>query len=57
MADWAKSTQRTYEYYTVDPGTWRDVKLLDTVISSSITWDSSTETLGSASYAITESVG
>lgn len=57
MADWASSTQRTYEYYTVDPKTWGDVKLLDTVKSSSISWDSTTETLGSASFAITESVG
>lgn len=57
MADWAKSAQRTYEYYTVDPGTWKDVKKLDTVTSSSISWDSTAETLGSASFAITESVG
>lgn len=57
MADWAKTAQRTYEYYTVDPGTWQDVEKLDTVTSSSISWDASAETLGSASFAITESVG
>ena len=57
MADWAKSAQRTYEYYTVDPGTWRDVERLENVISSSISWDSTAETLGSATFAITESVG
>lgn len=57
MADWAKTAQRTYEYYTVDPGTWQDVERLDTVTSSSISWDASAETLGSASFAITESVG
>jgi hypothetical protein len=57
MADWAKTAQRTYEYYTVDPGTWQDVEKLDTVTSSSISWDTSAETLGSASFAITESVG
>ena len=57
MADWAKSTQRTYEYYTVDPETWTDVERLDTIKSSSISRDSSAETLGSASFAIAESVG
>lgn len=57
VSDWASSAQRTYEYYIVDPETWGDVKLLDTVVSSTITWDSTTETLGSASYTITDSIG
>ena len=57
MPDWTKSMQQTFEYYTVDPGTWRDVKLLDTVRSCTINWDSSAETLGSATIDVTESVG
>lgn len=57
MADWLSSMQQTFEYYTVDPGTWKDVKKLDNVISSSVTRDSSTETLGSASIKVTDSVG
>lgn len=57
MADWLSSMQQTFEYYTVDPGTWKDVRLLDTVKSSSITRDSSVETLGSATIDMTESVG
>lgn len=57
MADWTKSMQQTFEYYTVDPGTWKDVKRLDNVISCSISRDSSAETLGSATINITESVG
>lgn len=57
MSDWANTAQRTYEFYIVDPGTWQDVELLDTVTSCSISWDASAETLGSASFAITESVG
>lgn len=57
MIDWAKTAQRTYEYYTVDPRTWRDVERLTTVTSSSISWDSTAETLGSATFAITDSVG
>ena len=57
MPDWTKSMQRTYEYYTVDPGTWKDVKKLDTVKSCSINRDSTVATLGSATIDITESVG
>jgi hypothetical protein len=57
MADWLKSMQQTFEYYTVDPGTWRDVKRLDNVKSCSITRDSEAETLGSATINVTDSVG
>lgn len=57
MPDWTKSMRQTFEYYIVDPGTWKDVKLLNNVKSSTITRDLKTETLGSASIDITESVG
>lgn len=57
MADWLSSMQQTFEYYTVDPGTWKDVKLLDNIKSCTISWDSDTETLGSATIDTTESVG
>lgn len=57
MPDWIDSTQRTYEYYIVDPGTWKDTKKLNNVISCSISWDSEADTLGSATIDITESVG
>lgn len=57
MPDWTKSMQQTFEYYIVDPETWRDVKLLDTVKSCTIERDASAETLGSATIDITESVG
>ena len=57
MADWLKPMRQTYEYYTVDPGTWRDVKRLDTVKSCTITRDTEAETLGSAIIDITGSVG
>ena len=57
MADWTASMQQTFEYYIVDPGTWKDVKRLDNVISCSISRDSSAETLGSATIDVTESVG
>lgn len=57
MADWLQSMQQTYEYYIVDPGTWKDVKLLDNVKSCTINRDSSAETLGSATIDVTESLG
>lgn len=57
MADWLQSMQQTYEYYIVDPGTWKDVKLLTTVKSSTIDRDESAATLGSASIDMTESIG
>lgn len=57
MPDWTKSMQQTFEYYTVDPGTWKDVKKLDTVKSCTISRDSTVETLGSATIDITDAVG
>ena len=57
MADWLKSMQQTFEYYVVDPGTWKDTTRLDNVKSCSISRDAEAETLGSATIDITESVG
>ena len=57
MADWLSSMSRTYEYYEVDPRTWKDIKLIDNVKSCNIERDSSAETLGSASIDINESLG
>lgn len=57
MADWLSSMQQTFEYYIVDPGTWKDMKKLDNVKSCTINRDSEAETLGSATIDVTESVG
>ncbi len=57
MADWTSSMQQTFEYYIVDPVTWKDSKKIENVKSCSINRDSSVETLGSATIDITESVG
>ncbi len=56
MPDWTKTMQQTFEYYIVDPGTWKDIKKIDNILSSSINRDSSLETLGSASITTTESI-
>lgn len=57
MADWTMPMEQTFEYYMVDPGTWKDVKLINTVTSSSIVRDLETDTLGSASIDLTENIG
>ena len=57
MPDWTKTMQQTFEYYTVDPGTWRDVRKLNCILNTSISRDSSVETLGSASITTSESIG
>ena len=57
MVDWLASMQQTFEYYTVDPGTWKDDKLLSDVKMSSITRDSEVETLGSATFEVTDLLG
>lgn len=57
MPNWSESMQQSFEYYIVDPGTWKDKEKIDFVKSCSITRDSSAETLGSASFNITETLG
>ena len=57
MADWLSSMQQTYEYYIVDPGTWKDMKQITTAKKATINRDSSLETLGSATIDVTDSVG
>lgn len=57
MPDWTKSMSQTYEYYIVDPNTWRDKSLVKTILSCSIDRDNDSDTLGSASISSTESLG
>lgn len=57
MIDWTKSMSQTFEYYVVNPNTWKDTQLLDNVKNSTINRDAEAESLGSASIDITESVG
>lgn len=57
MVNWLSSMQQTFEYYVVDPITWKEVKPLNNVKSCTINRDSKADTLGSATINITESVG
>lgn len=57
MPDWKKSMTQTFEYYTVDPGTWKDKKIIRNVRSCRITRDSGVETLGSAIIDVMDTLG
>lgn len=57
MPDWTKSMIQTFEYYTVDPGTWRDKERITNVIKSTISRDADSETLGSASFDVLGTIG
>lgn len=54
MIDWTKSMKQTFEYYTVDPNTWKDDKQITTIESTTINRDKSNSTLGSATFDIGE---
>lgn len=56
MINWSESMEQTFEYYIVDPGTWKDTSKLTNVKSATIKRDSSVETLGSASFDVTDTV-
>ena len=57
MPDWTKSMQQSYEYYIVDPGTWCDSKRLDNILTGNIERDAEAETLGSATFDISDAIG
>lgn len=57
MANWLESMQQTFEYYIVDPATWKDTKQIFNVTKCSISRDLGADTLGSATIDITESIG
>lgn len=57
MVNWFESMQQTFEYYLVDPITWKDTKQLNKVKSCTIDRDYETATLGSATIDVTESTG
>ena len=56
MPDWKKPMSQTYEFYAVDPVTWKDASRLTTVISCTIDMDSEVDTLGSAILDLTETI-
>lgn len=57
MPDWLSSMEQTFEYYKVDPGTWKDSAKITNVKSCTINRDLEAETLGSATIDISDSIG
>lgn len=57
MPNWSSTMEQTYEFYVVDPGTWKDDKLLSSVKSCTITRDDESDTRGSATIDMADSVG
>lgn len=57
MPIWTESMDQSFEYYTVEPTTLADVKRLDNVKKASFSRDAETQTLGSATIDVTNSVG
>lgn len=49
--------QQTFEYYIVDPGTWKDARPIQNVISSKVDRDEDSETKGSFTMAVNEPLG
>ena len=56
MPNWTASMQQTFEYYIVDPGTWADKELINSVKSCEISRDLEAETLGSATIDVVGSI-
>lgn len=48
MTDWTLPMRQTFEYWQVDPGTWRDRARLEGVTACTVTRDADSDTLGSA---------
>ena len=57
MVDWTASLEQTYEYFTVDPRTWKDIAPLKTVTNATVDRDLTVETLGSAKFDVTDLIG
>lgn len=57
MVDWTKSMEQSFEYYEVDPVSWKDIRRLTNVKSSSITRDLDTDTLGSSTIDVVNMIG
>lgn len=55
--DWSESMEQSFEYYEIDPNTWKDIRKIENVKSCSIDKDESSDTLGSASISIVNTLG
>ena len=56
MIDWTQSMRQTFEFYRVDPNTWKDVERIMNIQSSSIDRDITSATRGSATFDSTDTM-
>ena len=57
MIDWRSSMTQTYEFYKVDPDTWKDKEQIFSITSTNISRDLESNTLETASFVSTEIFG
>lgn len=57
MIDWHSSMTQTYNFYEVDPGTWKNKRRLDNILSCKITRDLESDTQHTASISTTGIIG
>lgn len=55
--DWSQSMSQRFEYYEVDPNTWKDKSLLEGIVSTNINKDSDSSTLETADIEIIDTLG
>lgn len=55
--DWTRSMIQTYEYYEVDPISWRNKRKINNVLSCTIKYDRTKDTIASASFETEEDIG
>ena len=55
--DWTRSMKQTFEFFSVDPKTWKNNSVIDTITSASIDYDADSDTIYSANIVSTESLG
>lgn len=56
LVDWTASMQQTFEFFKVDPITWKNISKIDNIKSCSISRDLDSATLGSASIEANNSL-
>lgn len=57
MPDWSSTMQQTFEYYTVNPKTWKDVERIRNVKSCTINRDEDADSLGSVTIDVDAELG
>ena len=57
MPNWHASMKQTFEFYEVDPATWKDKAPIQNVKSCTITRDADSALLGNANFECNDSVG